>query len=88
MGKLSPTPYVGKCILGMEIFYVVCLLYGAILTGPAKETHDFLWSIGIPGFTYLTMGSAIWGAVYLGILAAIFGSYMVWMHNTSMESER
>lgn len=84
MEKLSFSSYVWKCVLGTEALYIVCLVYGTALAGAERETHDFLWSIAIPGFTFMTWGSAVWGAAYVGVLSAIFGSYVVWMHNSSL----
>jgi hypothetical protein len=36
---LSKTKYALLCVLGMEIFYVLCIIYGVLLSGKAKELH-------------------------------------------------
>lgn len=30
---LSETKYAGLCVLGMEVFYVLCLAYGLLISG-------------------------------------------------------
>ena len=86
MGKLSLKSYVWKCVLGSEIVYVLCLLGGLL---PIRSTrgielhHTFFETL--PGFTWLTFGSVILGAIYFFAFALIFGWYYVWMHNSSLE---
>jgi len=41
----------------------------------------------LPGFTWLTGPSILWGAVLVGVFSVIFGMYMVWMHNSSIENK-
>ncbi len=66
----------------MEIAYVVCLIGGHL---PLRtELHHTLLET-LPGFTWGSFGSVIWGAILLGLLAVVAGSYMVWMHNSSLE---
>ena len=85
---LSYKKYITKCILGMEIVYVVCLFGGLIPLRSIRgvELHHALFET-IPGFTWFTWGSAIWGAVLMGVFAILFGAYMVWMHNSSIENK-
>lgn len=85
MEKLSLKSYVQKCILGAEITYVVCLLGGFLPLRSQRgiELHHSLFET-LPGFTWLTFGSFIWGAILIAIVAWVFGAYMVWMHNSSL----
>lgn len=88
MERLSLKSYVKKCILGAEIAYVVCLLGGYIGLRSQRgiELHHALFET-LPGFTWLTFGSFIWGAILIAAIAWIFGAYMVWMHNSSLVSK-
>jgi uncharacterized membrane protein YvlD (DUF360 family) len=88
MEKLSLKSYVKKCVLGAEIAYAVCLLGGFLPLRSQRgiELHHSLFET-LPGFTWLTFGSFIWGAVLIAIIAWIFGAYMVWMHNSSLISK-
>lgn len=85
MEKLSLKSYVKKCILGAEIAYVLCLIGGYLpfRTPRGVELHHALFET-LPGFTWGSFGSVIWGAILLAIIAWIFGAYMVWMHNSSL----
>lgn len=85
MGKLSFQSYVLKCILGAEIFYILCRIYPYFLNTEAKALHNTLWEMAIPGFSAGNVGGFIWGFIYMGISATVFGAYMVWMHNSSIE---
>jgi hypothetical protein len=64
----------------------VCLVGGylPLRTTRGIELHHALFET-LPGFTWGSIGSMVWGAVLLALIAVIFGSYMVWMHNSSME---
>ena len=75
-------------MLGAEIIYFICLFGGYIpfRTGRGTELHHALFEI-FPGFTWGSIGSIVLGAVYIFVFAWIFGAYMVWMHNTSIEGE-
>lgn len=88
MERLSLKSYVKKCILGSEIVYVVCLLGGFLPLRSQRgiDLHHALFET-LPGFTWLTFGSFIWGAILIAVIAWIFGSYMVWMHNSSLVSK-
>jgi len=85
MEKLSFRSYVWKCILGAEIVYLLCLFGGmlAIRSEAATQLHHRLFET-LPGFTWLTTSSVILGAVYVFVIAMIFGLYYVWMHNSSL----
>ncbi len=85
MEKLSLKSYVSKCVLGAEIVYVLCLVGGLLpfRNQSAIELHHRLFET-LPGFTWLTFGSFVWGVVLVAVISWIFGSYMVWMHNSSL----
>ena len=86
MEKLDLKSYVWKCVLGAEVVYAVCLIGGYFpwRTETATELHHQLFEL-LPGFVWGSQGSIILGAVYMCIGAWIFGSYMVWMHNSSLK---
>ena len=48
---LSETKYAGLCVLGMEVFYVLCLAYGLLLTGKSRELHQSLFEL-LPWFAW------------------------------------
>ena len=89
MEQLSLKKYGWRCVLGMEVFYFLCLLYGAglgsgrFITERATQLHHTLFEL-IPGFTWGSVASVIWGGVYLFALAWILAWYIVWMHNSSL----
>ena len=80
---LSKTKDALLCVLGMEVFYVLCLAYGSLLSDKARELHHALFQL-IPGFVWGNPVSMVWGAVYMGVLAWIAGWYISWMHNASI----
>lgn len=86
MGKLSLFSYVWKCVVGAEFAYALCLIGAFVLERSAKgtELHHTLFET-LPGFTWISLGSVILGAVYMLVFAVVFGSYMVWMHNSSIK---
>ncbi len=85
MERLSLKSYVWKCALGSEIIYVLCIIGGYLpwRTAAGTEIHHALFET-LPGFVWGNFGSIILGAVYMFIFAWVFGSYMVWMHNSSL----
>lgn len=85
MEKLSYKSYVSKCVLGADIVYVLCLAFGLLpfRSQRGAELHHQLFET-LPGFTWITFGSFIWGFILIGIIAWVFGLYMVWMHNSSL----
>lgn len=85
MDKLSFKSYVWKCILGGELAYLVCLFGGFLpfRSAEAESLHHSLFEI-FPGFTWVSAGSVIIGAIYVLVFSLIFGAYYVWMHNSSM----
>jgi hypothetical protein len=82
---LFKTKYAGLCVLGTEIFYVLCIGYGFMLSGEAMKLHHALFEL-IPGFSWGSAASMVWGALYLGIFAWVGGWYVAWMHNLSLVS--
>jgi len=82
---LSYKKYIIKCILGTEVAYVLCLLGGFLPMRSSRgiELHHLLFET-LPGFTWITWPSVIWGAILLAVFSIIFGAYMVWMHNSSL----
>lgn len=86
MEKLSLKSYCWKCVLGLEVAYFICLLGGYVpwRTTAGRELHHALFET-LPGFVWGNLGSIILGAVYMFIFAWIFGGYMVWMHNSSLQ---
>lgn len=74
------------CVLGAEAVYILCLLGGLLpwRSERATELHHTLFET-LPGFTWLTFGSFILGAIYMFVFAWAFAAYMVWMHNSSLK---
>lgn len=85
MEKLSLQSYTLKCVLGMEVAYVICLIGGYLpwRTQRGIEIHHTLFET-LPGFTWGNIGSYLWGAILLGLIAWVAGTYIVWMHNSSL----
>ncbi len=85
MKKLSLSSYVWKCVLGLEVVYFLCLAGGYIpwRTNVAIELHHRLFET-LPGFVWGSGWSVTLGAVYMLVFAVVYGSYMVWMYNTSL----
>lgn len=88
METLSLKSYASKCVLGMEVAYVICLIGGYLpwRTERAIELHHTLFET-LPGFIWGNPLSYLWGAILLGVLAWIGGAYIVWMHNSSLEGK-
>ncbi len=86
--KLSLKSYGWKCVLGAEAAYVVCVLGGFLPLRSAQgiELHHRLFET-LPGFTWISAGSFLLGAIYMFVFAWIFGAYFVWMHNSSIVSK-
>ena len=85
MEKLSLKLYGWKCVLGGEIIYIICLLVGFLPLRSVRgiELHHTLFET-LPGFTWISLGSFLLGAVYMFVFAWIFAWYYVWMHNASL----
>jgi hypothetical protein len=85
---LSYKKYITKCVFGAEIVYMICLVGGLLPFRSMRgiELHHALFET-LPGFTWLTGPSILWGAVLVGVFSVIFGMYMVWMHNSSIENK-
>ena len=84
---LSTTKYFALCVLGTEIFYVFCLVYGYLLSPKGRELHAALFEL-IPGFVWGAPVNMVWGGVFIGILAGIAGWYVAWMHNVSLQTQK
>lgn len=85
MGKLSLKIYASLCVLGGEIAYVVCLIYGTTLTGKAAELHHAIFEL-MPGFAWMSPSSFFAGALTVAVWAGVGGAYIAWMHNKSIVS--
>lgn len=85
MERLSLKKYGWKCVLGSGVTYIVCLLGGFLpfRSEAGIELHHRLFET-LPGFTWISLGSFVLGAVYMFVFAWIFASYFVWMHNSSV----
>ena len=88
MEQLSLKSYGWKCVLGMEVVYVLCLIGGFLPWRSAAgiQLHHTIFET-LPGFTWISFGSVVLGAVYFFIFAWIFAWYFVWMHNSSLEKK-
>lgn len=84
MGKLSIGKYAGLCILGGEIAYTACMVYGFFLTGKAADLHLAIFQI-LPGFNGMNLASWVAGAVSVAVWSGICGAYISWMHNASIQ---
>lgn len=84
MGKLSMGIYAGLCVLGGEIAYTVCMVYGVFLSGKAAELHLALFQL-FPGFTGMNLSSWIFGAISVAVWSGLGGAYISWMHNVSLK---
>ncbi len=87
MGKLSYLSYVLKCVIGAEVVYAICL-GGAFVFDrhpKATELHHTLFEI-MPGFVWIDAVSILLGSLYILAFSVVFGTYMVWMHNSSIKS--
>ena len=84
MGKLSIGKYAKLCILGGEIAFTACMLYGFFLSGSAAAFHLSLFQL-LPWFNGMNLGSWLVGAVSVAVWAGAAGSYIAWMHNVSLK---
>ncbi len=80
----STKSYILKFVLGTEIFYFLCLLYGALLTGSAAQLHRELFAVAVPGFIWGSIASIIWGAILWAIFGGLIAWFINWMHNSSL----
>lgn len=85
MGKLSIKMYAGLCVLGGEVFYAACVLFGTFLSGEVAALHHALFEL-LPGFTWLSAVSFVAGMVSVAIWSGIGGAYIAWMHNKSLQA--
>ena len=88
MEQLSLKKYGWKCVLGSEIVYFACLFGGFLpwRNTEAINLHHRLFET-LPGFSWITAGSVLLGAIYVFVFAWAFASYFVWMHNSSLEAK-
>jgi hypothetical protein len=84
MDKLSVSKYAMLCVLGGEIAFTVCMLYGLFLTGKAAELHTALFQL-FPGYSGMNFVSWLSGAVSVALWSGIGGAYIAWMHNVSIK---
>lgn len=84
MGSLSIKKYAWLCVLGGEIAYTICMLYGLFLGGAAAELHLAIFQL-FPGFTGMDFGSWLLGAISVALWAGFSGAYIAWMHNFSLK---
>lgn len=86
--NLSLKKYGWKCALGAEVVYVICLLGGFLPFRSARgiELHHAIFET-LPGFTWISAGSVLLGAIYMFVFAWVFAWYFVWMHNFSLETK-
>lgn len=88
MEQLSLKSYGWKCVLGMEVVYVLCLIGGFLPWRSAAgiQLHHTIFET-LPGFMWISFGSFVLGAIYMFVFAWIFATYIVWMHNSSLEKK-
>lgn len=79
---LSIKRYSLFCILGGEIAYTLCMVYGFFLTGKAAELHSLIFQL-LPGLSGLDFSSRFFGAITVAIWSGAGGAYVSWMHNYS-----
>jgi uncharacterized BrkB/YihY/UPF0761 family membrane protein len=89
MKQLSLKSYGWKCVLGMEVAYVLCFIgaFVPVRTAAAMQLHHTLFET-LPGFKWISFGSFILGAIYMFAFAWVFAWYVVWMHNSSLDSSK
>ena len=82
---LSLTRYRWLCVLGGEVAYALCLAGGFVpmRSSEGMALHHALFET-LPGFVWINPQSVILGAVYVFSFSWVFGTYMVWMHNSSL----
>jgi hypothetical protein len=83
-GKLSIGKYAALCVLGGEVAYTACMLYGTFLTGKTAELHLAIFQL-FPGFTGMNFVSWLLGALTIAMWSGIGGAYISWMHNVSLK---
>jgi len=85
MEQLSLKSYGWKCVLGTEVAYVLCIVGGFLpwRSVVGTQLHHAIFET-LPGFTWISFGSFILGAIYMFVFAWIFAWYYVWMHNSSL----
>ncbi|TSC85074.1 MAG: hypothetical protein G01um101413_458 [Parcubacteria group bacterium Gr01-1014_13] len=84
MGKVSLGKYAKLCVLGGEIAYTICMVYGIFLTSKAAELHLNLFQL-LLGFSGMNFGSWLLGAISVAAWSGLGGAYIAWMHNASLK---
>lgn len=79
MGK-----YAKLCILGGEVAYTACMVYGLFLSGSAAALHLSLFQL-LPGFNGMNLASWFFGAISVAAWSGAAGAYISWMHNASLK---
>lgn len=83
--ELSYKSYTLKCVLGAEVMYFLCLIYGSSFLNESEiALHHSLIEL-LPGFTWISVSSVLIGAIDIFVYALFFGLYMVWMFNSSFK---
>jgi hypothetical protein len=82
---LSLKRYRWLCVLGAEVAYGLCLLGGflPIRSAAGIQLHHQLFET-LPGFIWINTQGVVLASLYMFAFAWVFGSYFVWMHNTSL----
>ncbi len=82
---ISLKRYGWLCVLGTEVAYFLCLFGGFFLLRSTRgiELHHTIFET-LPGFTWISAGSVVLGAIYMFIFAWVFAWYYIWMHNSSL----
>lgn len=83
MGKLLILKYAALCVLGGEIAFTVCMVYGRFLTGKAAEMHTAIFQM-LPGYSGMNFFSWLAGAGVVAVWSGAMGAYVAWMHNVSI----
>lgn len=65
--------------LTFAVSFVVCVLWGLLLPEPV-HMHQFLQFV-LPGFTWISWGSAILGVIESFLFGVYFGVVYVLIHN-------
>ena len=60
---LSTTRYATLCVAGTEIFYILCLPFGLLLSAKGKELHAALFEL-IPGFVTTRQSKRVFRAIH------------------------
>jgi len=84
MGKLFLGKYASLCVVGGEIVYTICMIYGFFLSGSKAALHASLFEL-LPGWNGMNLMSWVFGAITVALWCGVVGAYVAWMHNVSLE---